>query len=509
MENQFLDPTSELSKVSGQIQTLETKRNDLLFNLQLVGWIQNYVVEVKDIEQISSGLISNETQGISVYLERLGDLEKRKRELLLQVSPEHPRVLQLDEEIAEIRGELLNDLDNVIKRLRYKLNNVESEYKTLLSRFLLLPEKESEFSKLNRQYEIKEAFFQNLLDKQSEVAIAKAGIVSDYLVLAKAGEAKKPIAPNGPLLWMIALSIASILSLLIVAIRYVLHSTIISLEDIKRITDVPVLGIVPSVSNEFPISTIVVNHNPKSLVSESFRSLRANLKFINSDRVSEGPKTLAVTSTISGEGKTFVAINLGAILSFLDKKVILLDLDMRRPRLSAIFNVENSRGMSTILIGNDTLEDCVYQTKLPNLHFITSGPIPPNPAELILSEKFNDIVEGLKADYDYIIIDTPPIGLVTDGLEVIKSVDYPMYIFRADYSNRAFVGNVNKLVNENDIDHLSIVLNDFGRGVSGYYYGYGGYGYGYSYSYGGYYSDEKVKEKTFVRKIFKGNDDEE
>jgi capsular exopolysaccharide synthesis family protein len=224
------------------------------------------------------------------------------------------------------------------------------------------------------------------------------------------------------------------------------------------------------------------------------------MQFISS---SEGPKTIAITSTISGEGKTFIAINLGAILAFLNKRVVVRDLDMRRPRLSKIFNVPNDKGMSTILINKHTIEECLHETEVGNLKFITSGPIPPNPAELILSQKLKDVVEELKKSYDYILFDTPPLGLVTDGLEVIKSADFPIYILRADYSDKSFITNLDKLIDDNKVTHLSVILNDVGRGVSGYYYGYGGYGYSYGYGYGfGYYSDETKPQRTFLNKIF-------
>ena len=181
----------------------------------------------------------------------------------------------------------------------------------------------------------------------------------------------------------------------------------------------------------------------------------------------------------------------------------MIDLDMRRPRLNKIFNVTNDKGMSTILIGKNTLEECIHTTELDNMRFITSGPIPPNPAELILSEKLKELIEVLKKEYDYIIFDTPPLGLVTDGLDIIKSVNYPIYIFRADYSSKAFIANLDRLIDDNKIQNLSVILNDVGRGVSGYYYGYGGYGYSYGYGYGfGYYSDETRPERSFWSKLF-------
>jgi capsular exopolysaccharide synthesis family protein len=164
--------------------------------------------------------------------------------------------------------------------------------------------------------------------------------------------------------------------------------------------------------------------------------------------------------------------------------------------------------MSTILIGRDQVEECIRKTELKNLDIITSGPIPPNPAELILSDRLFEMVNYLKTKYDYIIFDTPPLGLVTDGFEIIKNVDYPIYVFRAEYSSKSFISNANKLMTENNVSRLSVVLNDMGRGVSGYYYGGYSYKYGYSYGYiysykdSGYYTEEVSNRKSFLKKIF-------
>jgi capsular exopolysaccharide synthesis family protein len=233
------------------------------------------------------------------------------------------------------------------------------------------------------------------------------------------------------------------------------------------------------------------------------------LQFINND---SGPKILSVTSSISGEGKTFISTNIAGILALLDKKVVLIDFDMRRPRLNKVFNFNNDKGTSTLLIGKHTVSECIKQSELENLHIITSGPIPPNPAELILSDNLEKLVNELRSKYDYIVFDTPPIGLVTDGLELVRLADYPIYVFRADYSDKAFASNLDKLIDENKIQHLSFVLNDIGRGVSGYYYDKS-YSYSYSYGYGygaGYYVEaEKPKKKSFIGKMLSKNDSEE
>ncbi len=195
--------------------------------------------------------------------------------------------------------------------------------------------------------------------------------------------------------------------------RYLIYNEINALEEVGQYTDAALLGIIPKYKREIPISQLLVDKNPKSVISEAFRSVRTNLQFISS---AEGAKIIAVTSTISGEGKTFNAINLAGVIAFSGLRVVILDLDMRKPKIHLGFNVENNHGISTLLIGRDTPEKCILKSSLANLDFITAGPIPPNPAELIINPKMDALLEHLKALYDVIIIDLPPVGIVSDEL---------------------------------------------------------------------------------------------
>lgn len=191
-------------------------------------------------------------------------------------------------------------------------------------------------------------------------------------------------------------------------------------------------------------------------MAEAFRSLRTNLDFFDSESYK---KVIAVTFTISGEGTTFVAINLGGIIAFGGKKVIILDLDMRKPRIYKGFNSSNEYGISTLWSGRDDLNDIIRKSELDGLHFITAGPVPPNPSELIINGRLQENLKTLKEMYNVIIIDNPPVGLVTDGISSLKLADYPILVFRSEYSKKNFVYNVNRIYQEHKIKHFSVVLN--------------------------------------------------
>jgi capsular exopolysaccharide synthesis family protein len=212
---------------------------------------------------------------------------------------------------------------------------------------------------------------------------------------------------------------------------------------------------------------------------------------------------IAISSTISGEGKTFVSINIAGILAFTGKKVVLIDLDLRKPKIHKGFGVKNDVGMSNVLTGEVNVTDCFNQSSIEKLKFITAGPTPPNPSELILSEKLDEVINQLKSMFDYVVIDNAPVGLVTDGIETLRKSDYPIYVFRADYSDKNFIQNLIRLKNENQITRMTAVLNDID--LSKRHYGYN-YGYSYGYGYGsGYYTDAPTNKKNKKKKKENGD----
>lgn len=244
---------------------------------------------------------------------------------------------------------------------------------------------------------------------------------------------------------------------------------------------------------------MVVSKHGKSSIAESFRSLRTNLQYFFD---TEDKKIITINSTISGEGKTFCAVNLASVIAISNKKTILIGLDLRKPKLHKVLNINNDIGMSTYLIGKNSINEVIQKTEVENLDVIVSGPIPPNPAELIENHRMTEIIEELKKQYDYIIIDTPPVALVADALLVTRHAVANIFVIRQNYSSKSVIKFVNDLHNEKKLTNLSLLLNDVDV-ASGYGYRYGGnhyrygsyrkYGYGYGY---GYYEEDNEKPKS-------------
>ncbi|MBK9283888.1 MAG: polysaccharide biosynthesis tyrosine autokinase [Sphingobacteriaceae bacterium] len=491
---------SELARYS----KLEDQLLQIELDEKIIEEIQNKInakksIDIYELISLISGteyedLIKEITQSIQKLL-----LEKEN--MLYSVTPNSKQIEQINYQIENQRKLLIESLNSVKIKYRTKYKNLLEKSSSYKSKFNQNPEDEVEFSRLTRLYSINEKYYTLLLEKKTEYSISKASAVSKNVILEKAQGNGVKISPSTRNTILISFLSGLLLSAALLFIRYIFHDKIYTLSDITKYSsgNVALLGIVPKYPNNIPVSQLIVDKNPKALISEAFRTIRTNLGFISN---TAGSKIISITSTISGEGKTFVAINIAGILAFTGKKVIIIDLDMRKPKIHKGFGVTNNIGMSTILTNTSSIEECYNLSPMENLKFITAGPSPPNPSELIMSSKLNEVIEYLKKEFDYIVIDNAPIGLVTDGIVTIQKADFPIYVFRAGYSKKMFTQILDKLKNESKIKNLSVVLNDvdISRKIYSYNYGYG-YGYGYGGGYGGgYYTDEEDFKRKSKKK---------
>jgi tyrosine-protein kinase Etk/Wzc len=489
IDNNVQKMNSDLMRVSSiEDQLLKVEMEE-----KIIGEVQNNISANKsiDIYQLLSIISGTEYENmIKDVVQNIQRLLTQKENLLYSVTPNAENIKQINYQLDTQKKLLIESLDAV--RLRYK-----TKYKSLLeksadfkSRLDYSPEDEVELSRLNRLYSISEKYYTMLLEKKTEFSISKAGYVTKNIILERASGGAK-VFPNSKTIILIAVLSTLLIIMLILVVVYFTHFKIYSIQDVMKFSPqgVSLIGVVPKYFSDIPVSQLIVDKNPKSIISEAFRTIRTNLSFIDN---TPGSKVVSISSTISGEGKTFVSINIAGILAFTGKKVVLIDLDLRKPKIHKGFGVNNEIGMSTLLTGEYELAQCLNDTSLPHLKFITAGPTPPNPSELILSEKLDKIINELKNQFDYVVIDNAPVGLVTDGIETLRKSDYPIYVFRANYSDKHFVQNMIRLKSENQISRLTAVLNDVD--LSKKLYGYN-YGYNYGYGYGaGYYTDD-LKEK--------------
>ncbi|MEN9347501.1 MAG: hypothetical protein RLZZ77_1012 [Bacteroidota bacterium] len=455
-------------------------------------------IEVYNLIPLIAG--SRYEMALGKQLDKLYILLSDKEEALFNVTPASDRIKSLEYQIEVQKKMILQSIAALKNQLESKKQNLNGKLQAASGAYYNIPEKELEFARLQRLFSINEKYYTLLLEKSIEYQISKEGFVSNNQILEEARVPLSPIYPKRRLVWITFVLTGLILGLVIISVRYLLHNSITSLHEVNKLSNASVstLGVIPKYKEEIPNSMLLVDKNPRSLMAEAFRSIRTSLQFIDN---SEGPKVGAITSTVPGEGKTFVALNLAGIVAYSGKRVIVCDLDMRKPKIHKGFGVANNEGMSTLLIGKASLQDTIHKSQQENLDYITAGPIPPNPSELIIGARMTQLLEELKKMYDVIILDTPPVGLVTDGILLLKQVDYPIYVFRADYSKKHFVHVADRLINENQIP-LSVVLNgvDLDRNKYNDRYSYG-YGYGYGYTYGGYY-DVQAKNGSWWSRLF-------
>ncbi|HPH83370.1 MAG TPA: polysaccharide biosynthesis tyrosine autokinase [Flavobacteriales bacterium] len=502
-----LNDETPLPDFSSRINDLETKLNNLELEETGLETIQAAVSDNRDIDiykLVSLLAGSNNESSISAMLAELRSLLQRFETLKYSNTTNSSTLAQIDYQIKIQRKLIIEtiiayqkNINNQKQEIKNRITSYEDEVRRSALTFDRI-----EFVRLQKLNEISERYYNRLVEIKSELTIYNAGLTSENTVLETSSTPVSPYFPSRRIVALGALIGWILVSLGLVVIRYLFHNEITSLNEIMKYLEVPMLGIVPNYKDVIPISQLLVDKKPKSIIAESLRSIRSNLEFLSH---TDGPKVLAITSTISGEGKTFVALNLAGIIAFSEKKVIILDLDMRKPKIHVGFGVPNDKGMSTILINRNSIDDCIFKSSLNNLDFITAGPVPPNPSELIISSRMLEVIQELKTKYDVIVIDNPPVGLVTDGIRVIKMADYPIYVFRENFSKRNFVQNVKKLIRDNNIKNMSIILNSVDIKRSGY--GYSGvydYDYGYGYGYGfGYYDEDIRREKFSLKEFFR------
>ena len=281
----------------------------------------------------------------------------------------------------------------------------------------------------------------------------------------------------------------TVVPLIIVFLVFFFDTKIGNPNEIRRLSSIPVLGAIGKSASK---SNLVVIEDPRSAIAEAFRGLRSSLQFIYRKQQLEGAKTVRVTSSVSGEGKTFCSINLASVFALSQRKTVLVGLDLRKPKIFGDFNLPNDKGVVNYLIGDSSLDEIIQPTKIPDLDVILAGAVPPNPSELLMSGQMDVLMEGLKEKYDYIILDTPPVGLVADALELDDYVDATLYIIRQHYTKKGMLRLINDKYKKKEITNISFVLNYFSaKSKLGYGYGYG-YEYGYGYGkYGEAYRQKK------------------
>ena len=467
-----LDIEHKAASLLQQMNGYQTELTQMSIRQEMLDTLYAQVKTGNNLESVSiSGLNMNMDQSsLSEIIKELQEAMAQKTILRQDYTELYPGVRKLKQKIKQLKLTLVSTIKGLRESITQNRQLLEKSIDELQVVLNTLPANERVYGELQRKFVVNEKIYSYLLEKQSEVGIVKASTVSQNIIIDRAFFPEEPIKPKRKLIVLVGMILGFIVGIALAFLRSFMDDRIKNEDDVAHGTSLTLLGSIPFMKNDN--DGLAVFTSPKSAVAEAFRNLRTNLQFMPKEGDSH---LIAITSTVGGEGKTTLGINLAGIMSMSGKRTIILNLDMRKPTLHQKFGLANKAGMSNILSKTAVLQDVIQHTSFDNLDVITSGPVPPNPSELIQNELMEKVLEKLKEAYDVIIVDTPPIGLVTDARTLMHFADTSIYVVRSNYSKKEYFKNLNRLAKDN-ISNFSVLLNAVKMEDAGYgYYGYGYY----------------------------------
>lgn len=501
--NVIFDLNVEGAELNEKLNALDLRKEAAARELDYYNTLQEYLVTRSDYRDVPAPSVAGISESSVVAgVGKIVSLAEQRNKLQYSFKEDAPVFSDIDRQIDAVKIVLLENIRSSKSLMNEEIRTINRDIGRYEAEIRKLPKEQQELLKIERRYNLSEGTYNMFLAKRSEAGLVKAANVSDVLVIDPAKDTGGgQIGPNTQLNYMMAGLIGFFVPILLIFVRAFFDTKVESVKDLEAITPIPMIGVIGKNHSE---TVLAVLSKPKSAIAEAFRSLRSSLQFLYKQQGITGAKTVLLTSSVSGEGKTFCSINLASIFALSDKKTIIIDLDLRKPKVGAAFNIQNSMGVVNYLINEADLDGIIQKTEIDTLDVITSGPIPPNPSELLLGERLDQLLGLLKDQYDYIILDSPPMGLVSDALVLTKHVDATLYMVRQNYTHKNMLTFVNEKFRRGEVKHISIVINEYVE-KSGKGYGYG-YGYGYggsSYkSYGNGYH-EAIKKPSLWKRMKK------
>jgi capsular exopolysaccharide synthesis family protein len=488
-ENKTVNLSEESKSFLDRLNTMDVEKMKSDIELRSLNNLYNYVSSNVDMTEMAPSALGIPDPLLIELISKFQELQDKRKSLSYGVKSVTPAVRVIDQQIADTRASLLENIRNIQSNVKSTNQTLTKQLRDYESRIRQVPEIERDLLSIQRKFEVNQNIYIYLLQKKAETSIAKAAAISDNKILDQAVLSEEPVEPNKRAVLLLGLLLSGILPLSGIFLQKFFRTTVGSREELTRLTDIPVLGVVGHAKET---DNLIVQHQPKSRIAEAFRSVRTNLQFFGGGN---GNKIILITSSVGGEGKSFVTINLASVLAMQDYKVLIVGLDLRKPKLFQDYNISNDEGVSTYLIGNGSLNQLIKPTGVANLDMIPSGPIPPNPSELISKPEMEKMFAELSDKYDFIVVDTPPVGIVSDAFLLMKHSHINVYVVREGYSRKDYITSLNDQFHEGRFKNLCLLMNDSGFGKS-YGYGYGNYGYGNG---SGYYDDEDNSKGIFSK----------
>lgn len=462
--------------------------------LRLIAFLRSYIDDPKNRYEVIPANVGLADGALVNVIAQYNELLVERKRLLRSSNENNPMLINLDASIAVTRNTVLTTVENVEKGLQITRNSLDLQAGKYQSRINRAPQQERELISITRQQEIKANLYLMLLQKREENAITLAATANNGRIIEEPRRSGL-VAPNTLNIYFVALVLGLFFPIMGIYLVRLLRFKIESRVDVERITNVSVIGDVPLV-DKVKTDSVVIKENENGLMEEVFRNVRTNIQYM----LQEGQKVILFTSTVQGEGKSFNAANLAVSFAFMDRRTVVVGMDIRKPKLNHIFGLSGKLpGMTQFLASPssvDLLSLCQPTAVSPNLYVLPSGAVPPNPTELVARKSLEQAIDLLKQHFDYIILDTAPIGMVTDTRLIARVADLSVYVCRAGYTHKNDFELINELEQEKKLPNLCVLINgiDMSKRKNGYYYSYGKYGkygYGKKYGYGYGYGNEK------------------
>jgi capsular exopolysaccharide synthesis family protein len=496
VRNNIINPEEQLALYFENVVESDKQGTEQSLKLSVSGMLDDYLSDKKNeyIKIVVPSTLGIEDPTLNSLVAAYNQAQLERKALVDGNVPLGNAAVKLVEgQLEKLRLSIRENLNNIRSATQSMIVEVRQRGAKNQLQLNAMPQRIKELAEIKRQLETYQALYKLFIEKREETAIARASTVSSSSIIDQAGANETPISPNRRSVQLIAFLIGMGIPALFIFATEIFNDKIQSRFDIEKYTQTPILG---EVGHSFTENSLVINRTSRSMVAEQFRIIRTNLQYYLNKK---SKATILVTSTFSGEGKSFASTNIAAAHALTGKKTILLEFDIRKPKLLSGLGMPKGPGITNFLVGNITdLGEAIRPvTEIENLYILGCGPVPPNPAEILLDSRVKDLFDYVQSHFDVVVIDTAPVGMVSDGITLGKFADCTIYMMRQNYSFKRQLALVEDYYQQKRLPQLSVVLNDVKSQGSYGYYGYGQYGYGYGsgYGYSSYFEEEQKGSK--------------
>jgi len=466
-DNQSLAITDNLNLLTSRLTDLQTEKHTSEIEHILIASIEK-AMTAKNSDQLTYNQPGITDIQLNHLLSKYTELIINRKQSLNTYTENSTKIKQFDQQIKDLRMAITDNISSQLEHNSKKSSFLTKQIDSINLSLANLPKTEREFINLKTRFDINQKVYSYLAEKKLEAEISRAAVTPGAVIIDKAVYPGKAISPVPKNIYILSALLSFTLSIVFIYTARISNPYIYNKNTIEEYSMTPIIGIIRKYHGNIPRKHAAFTVDPRSLFSESIRSVRSNLSFFASEKNS---KIICITSEVSGEGKSFVSTNLAISLTLTEKKVLLIAADLRKSKLHDSFSISNLSGLSKFLSGQAAAKEIIIRTEIENLDLITSGPVPPNPSELLHSQKMQHLLDLFKEKYDFILIDSAPIGLVTDGKPLLKMADITLFILRSGISKRHFATTPDQLKTELALSNIAIILNDYvDSNFHNYYY---------------------------------------